>query len=317
MKKTVLFGLVVLAASSLFAAGKKAVTVHVGCLTNTINIAVADKNGYFAEEFGKYGAKYSVDNFANGPAENTAMSSGDLDLGLMAGQPALTVASSSKNIIFVGQYGDSVGVNLLVARTDRNINSVKDLKGKTVAVAVGTENHYHLDKNTAVEGISSNDYELINAKNPALLLKSGDVDAGQAQITVLKPLIDDGTVKVISDGSKAGVKLTGIITARKDFADKNPDLVVAYLKAIQRAHEYMKAHPKEAYELAANYLQVKYNILEVQDSLWTHYIEIKDSSKKVLEDELVYLKEKGTVKNPNVKFQDLYTDEYWKKAASK
>ncbi len=68
----------------------------------------------------------------------------------------------------------------LVARADRGINEISDLKGKTIGTTFGTIAHFYLGRFLELNGMSLQDVNLINLKTPAEWVNAvvnGSVDA--------------------------------------------------------------------------------------------------------------------------------------------
>ncbi|MDP8993342.1 MAG: MetQ/NlpA family ABC transporter substrate-binding protein [Actinomycetota bacterium] len=102
----------------------------------TISAAVYSKNHasspLFWQRFAPEGLKVDVKIFTSGSDMNRALQAGDLDFGLFGPYNGLIEKEQgfgSKVICMCSRQG--IG---LVARTDRGINTVADLRGKTVAV---------------------------------------------------------------------------------------------------------------------------------------------------------------------------------------
>ena len=101
-------------------------------------IWVAYEEGYLQEEFDKIGAAFTWQEFKSGPLVNEAVAAGEADLGFMADLPAIIAKSSGQPIEVISNvaYGEK-GLAVLV-KSDSEISSVAELKGKKVAYATGS-----------------------------------------------------------------------------------------------------------------------------------------------------------------------------------
>ena len=145
-------------------------------------------------------------------------------------------AGSAMSSIDVQQFAQvdwSRGGDMIVVR--RGINSVADLKGKTIAVAMGTASNTFLIKTLEANGLSLKDVvvkQVADGIEAAKLFKAGTVDAS----VVWTP--DDGDCLAAIVGSKrligtetASYIIADGLLARKDFIEKNNQVLVKFLTA--------------------------------------------------------------------------------------
>lgn len=132
-----------------------------------------DKMGYFKEQ----GVDVEVKLFSNYSDGLNALNSGKIDLFV----PALAdiipayVRGADTKVIMVQDY--SAGADGLIAKSD--IKSVKDLKGKNVAIELGGSDHLFLLKCLENAGLTTKDVNLINMStgDASNAFISGQVDA--------------------------------------------------------------------------------------------------------------------------------------------
>ena len=215
-------------------------------------VYVAYRLGYLDEELNAVGAKYEWKSFKSGPLVNEAVATGEADLGFMADLPAIIAKSTGLPIEVVSNvaYGEK-GIAVL-AKADSPIKSVADLKGKKVAYATGSYAQHLLALLLSKEGLTLNDVQSVNlgAGDQPAALASGEVDAIVIWEQYISQLTSDGTAKVIADGT--GVKRGNMVTyAVSDYANKNPKVIEAYIKALNRADEVIKNEPEKAAEAVA------------------------------------------------------------------
>ena len=215
-------------------------------------VYVAYRLGYLDEELNAVGAKYEWKSFKSGPLVNEAVAAGEADLGFMADLPAIIAKSTGLPIEVVSNvaYGEK-GIAVL-AKADSPIKSVADLKGKKVAYATGSYAQHLLALLLSKEGLTLNDVQSVNlgAGDQPAALASGEVDAIVIWEQYISQLTSDGTAKVIADGT--GVKRGNMVTyAVSDYANKNPKVIEAYIKALNRADEVIKNEPEKAAEAVA------------------------------------------------------------------
>ena len=227
------------------------------------SVWVAHELGYLDEELNAVNAEYTWTEFQSGPLVNEAVAAGEADLGFMADLPAIIAKSTGQEIEIVSNvaYGGK-GVAVLVS-PDSDIKSVADLKGKKVAYATGSYAQHLLALLLDQEGMSLKDVESVNlgAGDQPSALANGQVDAIVIWEQYISKLTTDGTAKVLADGT--GIKRGNMINyAVSSYAEEHPDVIEAYIKALNKADDYIKEKPEEAAKLVADDFGVEEDIME-------------------------------------------------------
>ena len=212
-------------------------------------VYVAYELGYLDEELEAVGAKYEWKEFKSGPLVNEAVAAGEADLGFMADLPAIIAKSTGQPIEIISNvaYGEK-GLAVLI-KPDSKIKSVADLKGKKVAYATGSYAQHLLALLLSEEGLTLEDVNSVNlaAGDQVASLANEEVDAIVIWEQYISQLTSDGQAKVLADGT--GVKRGNMVTyAVTDYAKKNPKIIEAYIKALNRANETIKNDPEKAAE---------------------------------------------------------------------
>ncbi|MDQ0204497.1 aliphatic sulfonate ABC transporter substrate-binding protein [Pectinatus haikarae] len=227
------------------------------------SIYVAKEKGYLDEELKKVGATYEWTDFKSGPLVNEAVASGHDDIGFMADMPAILAKSSGQDIQIIADVAYGEKALALLAGPGSDIVSAGQLKGKKVAYGKGTYAQHLLALLLEKENLTFNDIQSVNipAGDIPAALESGQIDAAVIWEPFISQLVASGKAKVIADGT--GIKRGNLVTyAVKKYAEENPQIIAAYIKACQRASDYIKSNPKEAAELIAKDMKVDPLILE-------------------------------------------------------
>lgn len=252
------------------------------------SVWVAYELGYLEEELDAVGAKFTWNEFQSGPLVNEAIAAGEADLGYMADLPAIIAKSSGQEIEIVSNvaYGEK-GLALLVA-SESDITSVADLKGKKIAYATGSYAQHLLAQLLDQEKLTLDDVESINlgAGDQPSALVSGEVDAIVIWEQYVSKLTSEGAAKILADGT--GVKRGNMVTyAVSSYAKKYPETIEAYIKALNRADEYIESNPKEAAKLIAGDFGIDADLMEIILGNFTFTTELSksdvDEIKKVAE----------------------------------
>jgi len=154
-----------------------------------------------------------------------------------------------------GQVDWSRGGDLIVVR--KGINTVADLKNKTIAVAEGTASNTFLIKTLESNGLQMSDIKLVKVSDgieAAKLFKAGTTDAA----VVWTP--DDGDCLAAISGSKvlvstkvaAYVIADGLIS-KKSFIDENKEMLTKFLKAWLVANGELNNDPSKRDQAASDF----------------------------------------------------------------
>jgi taurine transport system substrate-binding protein len=134
----------------------------------------------------------------------------------------------------------------LIARNEAGIASVADLKGKTVAVPIGSTAHYSLMGALQHEGLSEADVNIVGMKpdDIAAAWGQGTIDAAWIWQPVQSEILKSGTLVIGADQTAEwGFPTYDGWVVSKAFAEANPDKVVAFLKAVDKVNGMYLADP--------------------------------------------------------------------------
>jgi len=207
---------------------------------------------------GKYaGAKYDVvwEDYTSGPPITNQMLAGKLDIGVMGDYPLLVniarfqeMQSLKSIIVSMTGYNLQGAGNSIVVPADAPLYRFEDLKGKKVSVPFGSAAHGMLLKALVDRRLSPDFFTLINQSPPigATSIQEKRIDA-HADFCPWGELLEfKGFGRKIFDGSQTGVAYLHGPVVRRDFADRHPEIVVAYLKAVVEANDWITRNPEEA-----------------------------------------------------------------------
>lgn len=200
-------------------------------------IGTLQAKGFVEDEFKADGIKIEWTFFTGtGPAINEAIANKLLDFANYGGLPNIVGKAGGLKTKVVASYG--VGTIYVAARKGLPIASIKDLKGRKVAVAKGTINHLSMNRLLADNGLTEKDLQIVHLTAPDQLaaLTSGDVDAAFGSINFLG-LRDKGIVDIVADtkGPPQPASFFGALTVHEDFAAKYPDHTRRVVKAFVKA----------------------------------------------------------------------------------
>ena len=231
-------------------------TVRVAYMPNlgsASSLFTAIHQGYFEE----VGLTVEPFQFSAGPAEITAMASGEIDIAQI-GHGAHSLCIQGEASVFA--FDQLSQADAVVANKAKGIETAADLAGKTVAVSSGTSSEIILQQALARAGMSMDDINTVEMTVDGMTtaMVSGQIDAAASwspnTITLQNALGDD----YVDLGTNADFLDTAIFPSSyictPQYAEENHDILVRFAQALDKAHDWRAAHPEEMATLLAREL---------------------------------------------------------------
>ena len=185
------------------------------------------------------GYKINWKQFGGGGEVIKAMASGGVQIGEV-GSAGIAAAVSRGEPFELFWILDDIGdAEALVAKNGSGINSVKDLKGKKIAMPFNSTTHFHTMVALEQAGVDPKDVQILNMRPPEVRAawQRGDIQATYIWDPVLSEVKKDG--KVIMTSGKLSAE-TGKATfdgyiVNKDWAKQNHDFMVKFVKVLAAA----------------------------------------------------------------------------------
>ncbi|HHX19797.1 MAG TPA: ABC transporter substrate-binding protein [Clostridiaceae bacterium] len=247
--------------------------ITVGTIRVANDKTVAYESGFFKEFFEDKGIEVKMLFFDSGTAANVAFVSGDLDFAEMGYTNAVVALDKDIPVELIWIH-EILGQNeALVAQKDRGIQSVEDLKGKTVATPFSSTCHYALLQAMKSANIDVQDITLLDMDTEDILAawQRGDIDAAYTWEPTLSHMKATGLIITDSEIlAQQGMTTANIELVSTSFSQRYPDLVSDYLRALSKAVYTYKETPDLAIESAAKHLQIDTDLAETQmaGQLW-------------------------------------------------
>ncbi|MBE5916165.1 MAG: aliphatic sulfonate ABC transporter substrate-binding protein [Pseudobutyrivibrio ruminis] len=265
------------------------------------NILWAKKNGYFEEELEKLGysdIEVTWDSFESGPPENEAFAAGEEDIGLIGDVPLLIAKASGQNTVTFAKLSAGETTVALTLPEDSDITDSAQLKGKKIAYVKGSYGQHFLGLVLKNAGLTFDDIEEVNLPNSDIgnAVASKQVDAGIIWEPGLTATLATGKIKVLLDGT--GIKSNNVFFfATQSFADENPDALIAYIKAVERANEDIKNNPQQVAESLTEEINLPAETLEELFVKYDFSTYISESDIEELKDVEQFNREQGFAEN--------------------
>ena len=182
--------------------------------------------------------------FDSGADVIAAMASGDVKVGELGSSP-LAIATSQGVDLQMFMFSYAVGqAESLIAHNGSGITSLADLKGKRVAVPVGSTAHFSLMGAIAHAGLKETDVTIMSMKPDqiAAAWEQGTIDAAFIWPPVQNEILKTGT-RIVGANQTAewGYPTFNAWVANTEFATAHKAELVAFAKAMDAANmAYLK-----------------------------------------------------------------------------
>ncbi|MFF0445320.1 NrtA/SsuA/CpmA family ABC transporter substrate-binding protein [Streptomyces sp. NPDC004609] len=176
-----------------------------------------------------------------------ALNAGQLDIAtgsITSGVTALTQKPGFK--LFTATDPDRTGEGILVKK-DSGITTVKDLKGRKVAVNKGGTGEYLLLKALAENGLAADDVKRVYLRpdQTASVYKTGQVDAWASWAAYSVAELGSGASRFVATGGDLGSDNYSFYAARTGFAEKHPKVLKALSTYLHTKSTDQRAAPEK------------------------------------------------------------------------
>lgn len=238
--------------------------IRLGSLRLLSALAVLQNSGALEDRLSSEGYEVQWVEFSAGPQQLEALNGGGLDLAFTAESPPIFAQVGGIPLVYLVATAPSGRSIALIVPKDSPIQSVADLKGKSVAVQKASIGHYLLAKALGRENLSLQDI------NPAFLPPpDANVAFSQAQVDawfIWEPWVtrnvtqDLGRVLIDGDGLR---DTNNFVSTSEDFLANHPEALTLFLEEIIEQDQWAATHPDELSERLAPIIGLDVDILRV------------------------------------------------------
>lgn len=213
-------------------------------------------NGDYAK---KYGLEIENVNTPAGPEARDALLAGAIDAGELGVTPALTaLAQAPKDLVVIAVSSTGGGKYRVVVPKDSPIQTMDQLKGKKIAIKVGSGNHTAFLIWLNQKGLTEKDFQIVNVGDTEAIaaMVSKSVDAVLYWEPIPAILVHKGVAREIFnfDGF---VQNPVLIVARRAWVEQNPDAAARFMAAWMDAQQFTAFRTDEAAKISADALTKK------------------------------------------------------------
>jgi ABC-type nitrate/sulfonate/bicarbonate transport system substrate-binding protein len=225
-----------------------------------------------------------------------AMIGGQADVATVAETPVVFATYGGQKLRIIATMSEEP--MKIIANRTAGIAKLEDLKGKRIAVLVGTSADYFLSKVLAASGIATSDVKVTNLNPPDMVtaLSRGDIDAYCAwEPHVIKGQQTLGDRAVVFTRNDIYTEMFNIVTS-DEFVTKRAPAAAKLLKVLARASRYIEQNPGEAISITSKETNMDSVLLK---GLWPEYAFGPALKQRLLDNltgEIQWAKQAGIVK---------------------
>ena len=266
-------------------------------------------------------------NFASGRDVNTAMAANGIDLGLIGSVGASV--GVAQNLPYEVYFIHAVIGEAEALAVRGNISSIKQIRGKKIAVPFGSTTHFSFLSLLKMENLEQNQVTVLDLQPQDMVAawQRGDIDGGYVWYPHLQKLLDDGGKILITSANmaKRGTITADLGIVRKEFVKQYPDAMKKYVEVLDKAINFYRENPQEAAKTISSELGLspEESQLAIDKLIWLTSDEQADSKylgtpgqtgafAQVLKDSADFMVNQKTIKSaPELKtYQSIIRNEF-------
>lgn len=215
-----------------------------------------------------------------------AITKEEIDIGMLGSTPSMIAFVNDIDLKIIWLDHINATSEGLVVKNSSNINTIQDLKGKTIATPFASTSHYNLLSALNLNNISEQEVNIIdmNVQDTYDSWENNSIDGTYIWTPVLSDLKNNDGKFIITNQELAaqGIIATDVEVVSKKFADKYPEYVKKYINAQDESVNLYKNNKQEVVKAVSQYLNIsveeadrqmsEYAFLTAQEQLSSKYL---------------------------------------------
>ncbi len=221
------------------------ITVAYSPFESTALLWVAEDRHFFEQN----GLNLTLRKYDSGSGSLEGVINGEVDLAVGVTEfPLVQKAFRKEKIRAIGSI-DRGDFTHIIARRDRGITNVSDLRGKRIGTTVGTVAEFHLGRFLTLHGMDMRDITVVDVRTPDGWVNDvadGKLDA----IATAQPYANAARDRLGDNGvvwsAQSNQPLYALVISTDRWVVQKPATAEKFLRSLAQAEEYLHAHPEEA-----------------------------------------------------------------------
>ena len=220
-------------------------TLRIGVHANNPTLLVSSRTGHLEKKLSALGVDVEWQRIAAGARTVDLIGANIIQIGGTGSTPPITAQAKGVPLVYIATSA-ARPVGGIFVRDDSAIRTIADLAGRTIALGVGSWLQALLVTALDRANLRWDDIVPLDLTEPEAraALLAGDIDAwvsgGGLQQGVDRLRVLANTQELVSNPS--------VFFARRDYAERRPDVVNAVAAALDEVDRWIATHPVEAAE---------------------------------------------------------------------
>lgn len=225
-------------------------------------IWIAEDQGYFVES----GLDVTITLYESGHLAIRDLLAGSLDIATATEFPVVRQSLEQEDLRVLASI-DKFDTLRVVARTDRGVREISDLKGKKIGVAKGSSAQFCLASLLILSSIPSQDVHpvYLSPSQQVAAIVNGELDAVLVWEPFVQQVKDALGKNVLTLPAQSDQDQFWLVVSRGDLVGKRPEAIRRFLSALLAAEEFLASHQSDAKAILKRRLGFETEYLE---SLW-------------------------------------------------
>ena len=262
MKKSTIFAIFILVLAIVgisiisqqkgnFSGSVEEITLGAPALETNALVYVAEDQGYFK----KNGLNVTLKKYDSGGAAVPGLLKNETDLALASEFVVVNTIFKKGEVRTLGSI-DKFENMFVVARKDRGIEKITDLRNRTIGVPEGTIADFYLGRYLNLHNMKLSDVTFVNIRpdHSAEALAAGNVDAVVTWHPYLDRISDRYADQLVVWPIQSSQLTYWNVVSRTDLADSHQDTIDRFLRSITQASEFTTNQPQETKKIVQNEL---------------------------------------------------------------
>lgn len=241
--------------------------LRIGYQKSSTILNVLKNQGTLEKKLEPEGVTVQWSEFAAGPQMLEALNVGSIDFAYTGETPPVFAQSAGAPLVYVAYDPVGGSAEAILVQKDSPLQSVAELKGKTVALNKGSNVHYLLVRALEEAGLEYSDitpaYLPPGDARPAF--EQGDVDAWVIWDPFQAAAETSIGARVLVNGENL-VANRGFFLATQTFVDQKPELLKELLAELRTTSDWAKGHPDEVTTFLSAELGIDKKALDLAES---------------------------------------------------
>ncbi|OLU17325.1 aliphatic sulfonate ABC transporter substrate-binding protein [Pseudomonas sp. PA1(2017)] len=236
-------------------------TLRIGYQKGSVSLVLAKEHGMLEKRFAD--TKVQWIEFPAGPQMLEALNIGSLDIGATGDIPPIFAQAAGADLLYIAAEPPKPQAEVILVPKSSPIQSVKELKGRKVALQKGSSAHNLVLRALQREGLSFADIQPIYLapSDARAAFESGSVDAWAIWDPFYSAIDLEGKARLLANGEGLGF-IGPFFLAARPYAEANPAFIAQLLEELGHAEALTRDDKAASISLLARFMGLPEAVIE-------------------------------------------------------